>query len=56
MKMNKRKPVFIIHHKVKTTGFSRSALAARICHIGGVAWIIDMEVIRFIRLNTILYG
>ena len=46
----------IIHHKVKTTGFSRSALAARICHTGGVAWIIDMEVIRFIRLNIILYG
>ena len=47
---------FIFHHKVKTTGFSRSALAERICHTGGVAWIIDMEVIRLIRLNTILYG
>jgi hypothetical protein len=48
--------VFIVHHKVKTTGFSRSALAARICHTGGVAWIIHMEVIRSTRLSIILYG
>jgi hypothetical protein len=43
---------FFDHHKVKTTGFSRSALAEKIGYTGGVAWIMDMEVIRFVRLNV----
>ncbi|MCC7134921.1 MAG: hypothetical protein IT528_00770 [Nitrosomonas sp.] len=29
---------FIVHHKVKTIGFSRPAWAVRIRHTKGVAW------------------
>ena len=48
---------FIVHHKVKTTGFSRSALAAKIvCNDGVEAWTIDTGVIRYTRLNTTLCG
>ena len=48
---------FIVHHKVKTTGFSRSALATiKCCQKGGAAWSTGMVVIRFIRLSITLYG
>ena len=48
---------FIVHHKVKTTGFSRSALAAKIGFKEGVAaWTIDTGAIRSTRLNTTLCG
>ena len=49
--------LFIVHHKVKTTGFSRSALAAKIGFKEGVAaWTIDTGAIRSTRLNTTLCG
>jgi hypothetical protein len=49
--------VFIVDHKVKTTGFSRSALAAKICCArGGAAWTTDMAAIRYFRLSTTLCG
>jgi hypothetical protein len=48
---------FIVHHKVKTTGFSRSALAARICcENWDAAWTTDMGVIRYFKLSIILSG
>ena len=49
--------VFNVDHKVKSTGFSRSALAAKIVlPKGGLKWNTDTAVIRFFRSNTTLYG
>ena len=48
---------FIVHHKVKTTGFSRSALAARMSRKSvEAAWNTGTVVTRYIRLSTTLYG
>ena len=48
---------FIVDHKVKTTGFSRSALAEIICRTkGGAAWNTDMAVIRCFKLSITSYG
>ena len=48
---------FIVDQKVKTTGFSRSALAAKICCArGGAAWTTDMAAIRYFKSSTTLFG
>ena len=48
---------FIVHQKVETTGFSRSALAAKIgVSEGDRAWTIATAAIRFTRLNITLCG
>ena len=48
---------FIVNQKVKTTGFSRSALAAKICCArGGAAWTTDMAAIRYFKSSTTLFG
>ncbi len=52
-----RRMFVIVDHKIKTTGFSRSALAAKICCArGGAAWTTDMAAIRYFKSSTTLYG
>jgi peptidoglycan/LPS O-acetylase OafA/YrhL len=49
--------VFIVDHKVETTGFSRSALAAKIRRTSrGAEWNTDTAATRFFRSSTTLYG
>jgi CRISPR type IV-associated protein Csf2 len=48
---------FIVDHKVETTGFSRSALAAKIRRTSrGAEWNTDTAATRFFRSSTTLYG
>jgi len=54
-------PVFIgkfnVHHKVKSTGFSRSALAGIMSlWMKEALWNTGTAAIRFFRLSTTLYG
>jgi hypothetical protein len=47
---------FIVHHKVKSTGFQPVSFSIENEGAGGLKWTIDMEATRYFRLSITLYG